>query len=114
MVSYLVTQLRPLPALDRAIAASRDQAPAVGAERHAGDDAGVTAEGADQFPTAAVPDLHGAVLTPRGDPPAVVAERHGVNVPPVSREGLQHLAGSHVPDLDQLPLHARWPPVSLR
>ena len=76
-------QLRHVPDLDRLIAASRDQAPAVGAERHAADEAGVTAEGADQLPGAAVPDLHGAVLTRRGDPPAIVvgAERHGVNVP---------------------------------
>ena len=63
-------QLRHVPDLDRVIAASRDQAPAVGAERHAADEAGVAAEAADQRTGVAVPDLHGAVLTRRGDPPA--------------------------------------------
>src|SRR5262245_17366583 len=107
------SQFRYVPDLGRVIAASRDQPPVVGAERHAGDEAGVPAEAVDQLAGPAVPDLYGAVLTPRGDPPAVVAERHGGNVPPVPRKGLQHVAGLHVPDLDQVVLTARGQPLTV-
>src|SRR5262245_11071735 len=82
------------------IAASRDQQPAIGAERQAADKAGVTAEAADQLSGVAVPDFHGAVLTRRGEPFSVGAERHGVDVSVVSLEGLKRLAVLHVPDLD--------------
>src|SRR5215471_18467956 len=56
-------QGRQVPDLDRMVAASRDQQPAVGAERQAADEAGVAAEAADQLSGVTVPDFHGAVLT---------------------------------------------------
>src|SRR5262249_13052854 len=107
-VTYFVAQLAHVPNLHGLIPASRKQPPAVGAERHAADKAGVTAEAADwRTAGVAVPDFHGAVLTPRGDPPAVGAEGHGVHIPAVSREGLQYLAGLHIPDLDGVPFASR-------
>src|SRR5262245_33560586 len=111
--SFLV-QSRQVPDLDRMIAASRDQAPAIGAERHAGHEAGVAAEVADQLTGVAVPDFHGAVLTPRRDPAAIVvrAESHGVDVPVVSLKGPTRLAVLHVPDLDRVRLTpGRQPPA---
>src|SRR5262245_37770788 len=82
----LYFQFRHVPHLHRLIAASRDQESAVGAERHADDEAGVTAEGADQLSGIAVPDFHRAVLPGGGDPPAIVVgtERQGVDLPAVS------------------------------
>src|SRR5262249_15503256 len=47
-------QRRQVPNLDGKIAASRDQPPVVGAERHAADKAGVTAEGVDHLSRVAV------------------------------------------------------------
>src|SRR3954464_9971494 len=88
--SWRCAQFRQVPDLDRVIVASRDQAPAVGvgAERHAGDEAGMSAEAAEQVPGLAVPDLDGAVLARRGDPPPVTgAESHGTDVPAVPPQG---------------------------
>src|SRR5262245_59724764 len=61
---------RYVPDLDGRIAASRNQPPAVRAERQAADKAGVTPETADQLSGVTVPDFHGAVLAARGDPTA--------------------------------------------
>src|SRR5262249_43242225 len=103
------------PDLDRRIAASRDQESAVGAERHAADEAGVAAKVAHQRTGVAVPDLHGAVLPRRGDPPAIFgAERHGVDLAIVSPEGSEFLAGLHVPDLDGVLLAPRRQPPAVR
>src|SRR5262249_23554639 len=122
----LILQLRQVPNLDRMIAASRDQAPAVWAERQAADEAGVTPEAADQLSGVTVPDFHGAVLPRRGDPPGVApprrgapqavggTERHGVDLPVVSPEGLEFLAGLHVPDLDRVFLTPRHQPLAVR
>src|SRR5262249_23580378 len=106
-VTHFVAQWRHVPNLHGPIPASREQALAVGAERHAADEADVAAEVPEQLSGVAIPDLHGAVLTPRGDPPAVGAEGHGVHIPAVSREGLQHLVGLHIPDLDGVPFASR-------
>src|SRR5688500_16816991 len=97
------------------IAASRDQEPAVGAERQAADEALVAAETADQCAGVAVPDFHGAVLTRRGDPPATVvgAERHGVDVSVVSPEGTKLPALLHVPDLNRILLAPRRQPPAI-
>src|SRR5262249_21407681 len=87
-----------VPNLDRMIAASGDQAPAVGAERHAADLAQVTAEGADQLSSVAVPDFHGAILPGRRDPSSIAAERQGVDLTLVSSKGgLDFFAGLCVP-----------------
>src|SRR5262245_39348268 len=109
-VTYFVAQLAHVPNLHGLIPASREQPPAVGAERHAADQADVAAEGTDQAVlVVAIPDLDSAVLTRRGDPPALAvrAEGHGTDVPGVSAEGLQLLAGLHVPDLDGVPFASR-------
>src|SRR5262245_11403458 len=95
-LTFRVAQLRHVPDLHRLIPASRDQAPAVGAERQAADEAGVTAEAADQLSGVAVPDFHGAVFARSGDPPAILvgAERQGIDRATVfSLEGLTFLAG---------------------
>src|SRR5262245_58803959 len=80
---FRVIQLRHVPYLYGLIAASRNQVPAVGAERQAADKAGVTAEVALQLSAVAVPDFHGTVFTCCGDPPAIVVgtERHRVDLP---------------------------------
>src|SRR5262245_31331238 len=111
--SFLV-QSRQVPDLDRMIAASRDQAPAIGAECHTGDKAGVTAEAAEQLSVVAVPDFHGAVLPRRGDAFSVGAERHGVDVSVVSLEGVKRLAVLHVPDLDGVRLTSGRQPPAVR
>src|ERR1700756_3758412 len=88
---------------------SRDQQPAVRAERHTADVAQVPAKAAKQGPGVAVPDFHGAVLTRRGDPPTtgVGAERRRPDVPAMSPEGTEFPAGLHVPDLDRVVLTSR-------
>src|SRR5262249_49793842 len=92
-----------------------DQPPAVGAERQADDQAGVTAEGVDRLARVAVPDSHGTILTARGDPPAVRAERQGVDLPIVSPEGgLEVLSGLYVPDFDRVLLTSRRQPTTIR
>src|SRR5262245_39624016 len=98
------------------IAASRDQTPAVGAERHAADEACVTAEGADHLSRVAVPDFHSAIFPGRRDPSsiAVRAERQGVDLTLVSPEDLEFLAGLYVPDLDRVLLTARRQPPLVR
>src|SRR5262245_26796257 len=113
--SFLV-QLRQVPDLDRMIAASRDQDPAVGAERQAADEAGMAAEVEEQLAGAAVPDFHGAVLPRRGYPPALVvgAERQGVDLPVVPPEGEKFSAGLHVPDLDRVLLAPRRQAAAVR
>src|SRR5262249_5485612 len=116
-VTNFAAQLRHVPNLHGLIPASRDQPPAVGAERHAADEACVTAEGVAQLSRVAVPDLHVAMLPGRCDPPAIVvgAERQGVDLPPVSLEGgLEFLAGLHVPDLDRVLLTSRREPTTVR
>src|SRR4051794_40222971 len=106
--TWQCAQLRHIPDLDRVIVAPRDQAPAVGAERHAADEADMAAEGAEQISGFAVPDLHGAVLARRGDPPAGAgAEGHGADVPAVSPQGSQLVPGLHVQELDRVVLAAR-------
>src|SRR5262249_61784806 len=103
-VVYFVAQLAHVPNFHGLLPASGEQSLAVGAERHAADKSGVTAEAVDwRTAGVAVPDFHGAVLTPRGDPPAVGAEGHGADVPGVSTESFQLPAGLHVPDLDGVP-----------
>src|SRR5260370_7894361 len=79
-------QFRYVPNLHGLIPASRDQAPAVGAERDAADEAGVAAEGADQLSGMAVPDFHRAILPGGAAPPAIVAgaERPPLHLPPAS------------------------------
>src|SRR5262249_19079521 len=101
-VTYFVAQLAHVPNLHGLIPASREQPPAVGAERHAADEAGVAAEGADQSVlVVGIPHPDGAVLTPRSEPPAVGAEGHGTDVPGVSAEGPAHSPpGLDVPNLD--------------
>src|SRR5262245_49283377 len=113
--SFLV-QLRHVPDLDRMIAASRDQEPAVGAERQTADEAGVAAEVADQLARVAVPDLNDTVLTRRGDPPAILVgtERQGGAFSLASPEGLEFLPRLRVSDLDRVPLTARRQPPAIR
>src|SRR5262245_52690642 len=108
-------QRRQVPDLGGKIAASRDQALAVGAERHAVDEAQVTAESVDQLARVAVPDSHGAILPGRGDPPVIGAESQGVDLTLVAPEGgLDFLAGPYVPDLDRVLLTARRQPLAVR
>src|SRR5262249_10155726 len=107
--------LRHVPNLHGLIPASRDQAQAVGAERHAADQARVTAEGVTQLSSVAVPDFHGAILPSRDNPPAIVgAERPGVDLTLVSPEGMQFLAGLYVLDLDRVLLTSRRQPTAVR
>src|SRR5438876_855420 len=115
-VTHFAAQLRHVPNLHGLIAASRDQEPAVGAERQAGDDAHVTAEVADQRARVAVPDFHGAVFTPRGDPPAVLvgAESDGIDFSVMSLEGLKLPACLDVPDFDRVLLTSRGQPLAIR
>src|SRR5262249_20361841 len=114
-VTYFVAQLAHVPNLHGLIPASREQPLAVGAEGHAADKAGVTAEAADwRTAGVAVPDFHGAVLAPRGDPPAVGAEGHGTAVPGVSAKDFQFPAGLHVPDLDGVPFASRHQAPAVR
>src|SRR4051794_7233831 len=94
-------QLRHVPHLDRVIPASGDQSPAIGTERQTADQSRVSAEAADCFPGAGVPDLHRAVLTRRGNPSAIAGtEGHGVNVAAVSGKRSKFLSSFDVPDLD--------------
>src|SRR5262245_54132970 len=109
-------QSRHVPDHRSLITASRDQPSAVGAERQAADEAGVTAEVANYLSGATIPDLHCAVLTRRGDPPALVvgAECQGVDLPIVAPEGREKLpAGLHVPDLERVLLAPRRQPPAV-
>src|SRR5262249_47340549 len=101
-------QRRQVPDLYGLVPTSRNQEPAVGAERQAGDEARVAAEAADQRPGVAVPDFHGTVFPRRGDPLAlgVGAERRRPDVSAMSPEGLL-LAGLDVPDLYRVLLTPR-------
>src|SRR5205814_137812 len=79
-----------------------DDVPAIGAEAHAPDGAGVSFEGARLLARAGVPDLHRVVFGGAGQAGAVGAEAHagdGVGVP---LEGADLLAGERVPDLHRL------------
>src|SRR5262249_42569330 len=111
-----ILQLRQVPYLHRLIAASRDQAPAVGAERHAADQACVTAEVADERARVAGPDFHDAVFTRRGEPPAVLvgAESDGVDFSVMSLEGPKLLACLDVPDFDRVLLTSCGQPLAIR
>src|SRR5262245_9686567 len=94
--TFRVDQLRQVPDLHRLVPASRDQAPAIGAERHAADETRVAAEAANQLSGVAVPDVHGAVFACRGDPLAILvgAERQGVDLAVVlAPESPKFLAG---------------------
>src|SRR5262249_54630630 len=115
-VTLFTAYFRHVPNLHGRIPASRDQPPAVRAERQADDETCVTAEGVDQLASVAVPDFHGAILPARGDPPAIVlgAERQVVDLPLVSWEGFEFFAGIHVPDLDRVLSPSRRQPTTVR
>src|SRR5262245_20894615 len=113
----LFIQFRHVPDFYSVVAAARDQEAAVGAECHAVDDVGVTAESAEQLSGVAVPDLDLAVLTPGGDPSAlgVGAERHRVDLFAVPSEGGQKLlALLHVPNQECVIIAPRRQPFAVR
>ena len=68
-----------VPDLDRLIVAGGGDAAAVGAERHASDEAGVSLEREHLLAGAGVPDLDRPIVAGRGDAAAVGAERHAID-----------------------------------
>src|SRR6266542_450781 len=67
-----------VPHLHRLVPTPRDDALAVGGERHALDPVGVPLEGERLLPRLRVPHLHRLVPAPRHDALAVGGERHAV------------------------------------
>src|SRR5262245_29857012 len=105
---------RHIPDLDRGIAASRNQALAVGAERQAHDHAGVAAQPVPPLQGCRVPEGNRGVLARGGEPAAVRAERHRVDIPGVAVEGAQQAPGLGVPDLDGVLLGCRDQALAVR
>jgi hypothetical protein len=83
-----------VPDLQGPISTPRNQATAVGAERQAHHETGVTPQCVPQFPGrgSRVPKPDGRVLARRGEPPALAVEGHGEDVPGVPAECLLWLA----------------------
>src|SRR5689334_18690262 len=80
---------RHVPDLDRVIAASRDEALALGDERQAADEARMAAQRAPRLPGCRVPDSYRGVLAGGGEPAAVGVEDHGTDVAGVPAQGFQ-------------------------
>src|SRR5262249_60233439 len=72
-------------------------APAIGANRHAGDTARMSLEGELLLARGRVPHFHGPVVASRNDPLAVGAERHAPDTARVPLEGKSLLAPGAVP-----------------
>src|SRR5262249_23567928 len=85
----LLVQRGQVPDLDGPVATGRGAVLPVRAERHPGDEAAMTAEGADQLAGRGVPDSHGVILASRGDPSAVGvgAERHAPDLGGMAAQG---------------------------
>src|SRR5690349_4677117 len=89
---------RHVPQPDTMVEAARGQCPAVGAERHAGHDVHVAAEGAERLPAGHVPQPDGAITATRGQRLAVGAERYAPYNARVAGEGhAARLPARHVP-----------------
>src|SRR5262245_6586374 len=84
---------RHIPDLHRAIAASRDEAPAVGAERQAHDHAGMAAQRLPPLPGLGVPENDRGVLARRGEPAAIRADGHSDDVAAMAGEATELLPG---------------------
>src|SRR4051794_1030271 len=67
---------RTVPELHQAVLVRRGDAPAVGAERRAIENARMTPQGDQLLAGRRVPELDRLIPACRGDPPAVGAERH--------------------------------------
>src|SRR3954471_11095142 len=91
---------RDLPEPDGLAFAHRGQAPAVGAEGHAPDEALVAVEGPDLGAGGLIPEPYGLVEAPRGEPRPVGTERRPVAPLGVPGELDRPCAGRHFPDLD--------------
>src|SRR5262245_28091764 len=98
----LLRKRRRVPHLQRLVLAPRDDAVAVGAERHAPDHARVPLKSEDLLSGPGIPHLQGAVLAPRDDPPAVRAVGHAQDTFRVSLERESFLSGPGVPHLHRL------------
>lgn len=88
-----------LPQMDGPTLVHGSKAPAVRAERHAVDPAGLSLEGEQFLAGGAVPDLHHAVDAARRQAPTVRAERHTEDPTGVAFEGRLLGAGGAVPEL---------------
>src|SRR5262245_40811130 len=105
---------RHIPDLHRPVAASRNQAPAVGAERQAHYHAAVAAQPVPPLSGFRVPEGDRGVLARGGEPAAVRAKRHRVDIPGVAVEGAQQAPGLGVPDLDGVLLGYRDQALAVR
>src|SRR5262249_3595260 len=100
MTPFPLSRVPDLDFTSSLVAAGRDQALAVEAERDAPHIACVAGQRSSLLPSLGVPNLHGRITAPRNKIVPLRTERHAIHAIAMRRKSLDRLSGDDIPHSD--------------